>query len=785
MTNSQSRLAAFSRLSRLLAAAVLLASLVVMVGWAFELDLLKTVLPGFVSMKFNTAICFALLALARILAARAPRVGLAAVSAAVLVASAVLAQYLTGMDLGIDEALFTDSGETQALRPPGRFSPITAVSILLLGAADLLQRARLRSQDRTAQILLLIVALVAFQALVAYSLGIESAVGIGAYTRIAIHTALGLFLLAMAGLFAAANRAYMKRLLADTPSNRGTIRLMIAAILFPPFVNLLDRLGQHLGLLEPDYGALFRVITSVTFFVVIIWSNSVRIERSDLQVKRSMRTRRRALAASRFKSEFMASISHEVRTPLNAMIGSLELLARTSLDARQRELAADIESSARSLMTLGDRVLQVSSADSNDVILESSSFNLDGLLSGTAGLIAGPARRKNLTLRYEVEPSTPRAFIGDSSRLQQVLLRLVNSALAVAESGVITVKVRATNLDANTSRVEFEIPDTGAGPASGSKLRRFRRLQNKGHSSDPEGVELELATAKGLVELMGGRIGAEEAPSGGVRLFFDVPLRRPSEAAAAAIPTAPPTVARILVIDDIQVNQKIVAEMLEILGYHCQAVASGPAALEALRAGAFDLVLMDVHLPTMSGYEISHRIRAGEGGPQHTRVPIMAVTANSFHGAFEKCLASGMNDFIAKPFEFEDFSRKIQKWILRGQAVLNPEKIASLRRLAQARSEDLMDRLIDLFHQEVPGLIRELSAAIGQGDLVTAAKTAHAIKSSSGSLGAFRMAELSDRIEHPPAETDLESMTILVKTLENEYVLVSDELHKQRTPPVS
>ncbi len=672
----------------------------------------------------------------------------------------------------------------------------------------------------------------------------------------------------------------------------------------------------------------------------------------------------KAEAANKAKSEFLATVSHEVRTPLNGVLGTTEVLLNTDLSERQRRFGQIIHGSAKTLLSIINNILDFSKIEAGRIELDTVAFDPRVVVEEVQDLFNDMAEKKGLRFGSHVAPHLPRRLVGDAGRLRQVLTNLVGNAIKFTERGEVMIHVRPDESAADRMRLRIEVRDTGIGIAADSQKRIFESFAQADQSTTRRygGTGLGLAIAKQLAQMMGGEIGvdsklgegatfwftvqlgiaAEEAEepkrrllsgiraliadgtrssreaftaqlaslgissravdhedealtllqlAGRVGQCFDVAFVDPAEldadwlirevrkdatiaqtriillvsrlsdedgdaadgaggverllkpvrqsavydclsatihaksppAEAASTPEAPPFAARILIAEDNPVNREVAGEALRQLGCRVDMANDGRQAIEGWESNAYDIILMDCHMPNLDGIEAAKIIRVRESTDGRARTPIIALTANARGEDYQNCIAAGMDDYLTKPLTLDELRGALDRWIGQQRPMAaatapsdapasagpaanpappepatTPEErrpemmpadetvedaldrptIDYLRSLRRGDGPSVLERAIDMYLENAPAALDELRRGIAGGDASAVWRIAHGLKSSSASLGARQLAGHMAEMEARARQNDLAEADTRLVNIETEFKKVSMALRQ-------
>ncbi|MFW5768500.1 MAG: PAS domain S-box protein, partial [Spirochaetota bacterium] len=379
--------------------------------------------------------------------------------------------------------------------------------------------------------------------------------------------------------------------------------------------------------------------------------------------------------ANMAKSQFLAKMSHEIRTPMNGILGMTELALETASTEEEREYLQIVKDSGLSLLTIINDILDISKVEAGKLELIEEEFSLGETAGSLIRSLAPIAEKKNLALTSFIDPSVPDRLIGDETRVRQVLYNLLGNALKFTEEGEVRLEIKPSQQPEESTpgdqiELSFSVSDTGIGISEDLHERifeYFKQIDNT-FARRYSGTGLGLAISKQLIEMMGGRIRIESEPGKGSVFHFTLKLVRadPSKASkrkqpAGEVKNGAPAL-HILVVDDNFVNRKVVTKFLDRLGHTSETAESGGEALELAGQNRYDLVLMDIEMPEMSGIEAAERLRSSAGLATPSDVPIIALTAHALRGDRERFIEAGMDGYVSKPIDMAELGKTLSSY---------------------------------------------------------------------------------------------------------------------------
>jgi len=480
--------------------------------------------------------------------------------------------------------------------------------------------------------------------------------------------------------------------------------------------------------------------------------------------QRAARARRAAERASQEMGDFLAFMSHEVRTPLHGVMGTVSLLLETALDAEQRAYAQTAQRCGATLLHTVNDLLDLSRIEAGKLPIHADSFALADIIRDVLDLFLPAAAEKSIELSASLDHLLPSRLVGDPGRIRQVLISLTDNAIKFTHRGNVELRIAALP----DGHVGFAVTDTGVGISSKLRHSLFTRFAQGDRGRDTRGEQvgsgLGLAICKRLVALMGGQIAVDSMPGSGSTFFFDLPLAHvplsgspPSRTAPRAVLVQPlgETHGRILLAEDGKANQMVAAAILRKAGHAVELARDGAEAAAAAESSDYDLILMDVRMPLMDGYAATRAIRAVSGS--RGRVPIIAMTASAMPGDPEKCAEAGMDGHLAKPLSRIDLLAAVQH-VLNARPhrprvaipAAEPGAVAplldreTLEELRAAVGPGRLPRLISVFTAETKERVRRMHAL---KDPTRIEDEAHCLKAAAATFGATALRDAAHALE--------------------------------------
>ena len=525
--------------------------------------------------------------------------------------------------------------------------------------------------------------------------------------------------------------------------------------------------------------------------------------------------------ANRAKSIFLATMSHEIRTHLNGMLGILELITLNPLNAELRSALEGVRESGKSLQQIIDDILDFSKVEAGKLDIRPEPASIEDIVAGVHRTFAGSASSLGLDMRHVVDPRISPAVMVDALRLRQILSNFASNAIKFTPKGHVELRARLLERHGDHERLCFEVEDTGIGVPPEHQQRLFQPFEQAEDTTAIRfgGTGLGLSISRRLAELMGGEVGMSSAVGKGttMSLVLTVAVADPERLArhgkaaevVAAMPPAidmdAPSAAQaadegtlVLVVDDHPVNRMVMRRQLNTLGYAAEEAESGAEALALWNTGRFGLVLTDCNMPEMSGYELSQRIREAEAARGGPRTPIVACSANVIHGVRQACRDAGMDDYISKPTELVPLAEIMRRWLpLPGQELAGAIAAVDPRGEGEpAESDGPLDgralhaaskgdpvaaqRMIEHFRRVNDADVAGLADAVERGDSAAVTRLAHRIKGACGFIGATDLASVCAMLEQAGRAGDARAIERLMTGFRSELERLNAYLDAQR-----
>ena len=486
--------------------------------------------------------------------------------------------------------------------------------------------------------------------------------------------------------------------------------------------------------------------------------------------------------AVKAKQQFLSNMSHEIRTPMNAIIGFTKVVLKTTLTEKQSEYIHAIKTSGDALILLINDILDLAKVDAGKMTFEKTPFRMATSISTMLHLFETKILEKNLELVIDYDNNIPEVLVGDPARLHQIILNLVSNSVKFTKTGRITVDVRLLKSDDNKVKIQFSVADTGIGIPKNKLKSIFENFQQASHGTSRiyGGTGLGLAIVKQLVEQQGGTIQVESKLNAGSAFIFTLEFRKtktevPSDTDEWQINEEIKGI-KVLVAEDIPLNQLLMKTLLDDFGFECDIAENGNIAIDLLRLKPYDLILMDLQMPEMNGFEATEYIRK----TMKSQIPIIALTADVTTADLNKCTAVGMNEYIAKPVDEKILYRKIIG-ILKKTGLIksdldvkddaNKFKYINMDYLMKRTKSNpkLIMEMISLYLEQTPTLIRLMKTSFKDKDWDVLQSAAHKMIPSFSIMGVgVDFENLARKVhDHATKQQKVEDTYEIILQLEN------------------
>jgi len=540
------------------------------------------------------------------------------------------------------------------------------------------------------------------------------------------------------------------------------------------------------------YGALMIGLITICGFL-LLWFIVSRIRRQNLLIDQLDISDKKARESAIIKENFMANMSHEIRTPLNAILGFTNLLKQRQLDKEPAEFVSAIQKAGESLLTIINDILDLSKIEAGMMRIENTAFSVRGLFDSIKTLFGEKVKEKNLAVKLDIDASVPDTLVGDATRLTQILVNLISNAIKFTEKGHIHIHIFNKGITDNTIQLGISISDTGIGIENDKINGIFDRFHQAEDSTTRNygGTGLGLAIVKDLLTLQNGSVEVSSAIGKGSTFTMVIPYNVSLEQFTEK-PTANNVSfknlekdTRLLVVDDNEMNQSLMKHLLKSWDFDHDIAGNATDAIIMLKSNTYDMVLMDIQMPGMDGYEATQYIRS----QLQLQVPIIAMTAHALAGEREKCLSYGMNEYLSKPIVEQQLYNFIIKFVKGGtKSVIKnaPDNFVTNNNFIDVTYLKDISKGNTVFEKKatsqflnlLPQSLEKLDVALATDDLKTIRAVAHDLKTTVSVMGlTTKLESILETLEFSDDKAHITSAFCDLKDLCLKALLEAQQFH--------
>ena len=494
------------------------------------------------------------------------------------------------------------------------------------------------------------------------------------------------------------------------------------------------------------------------------------LKKGNKALNELLKTQKELKETMKVKEQFLANMSHEIRTPMNAIVGFTKLILKTDLSCEQKQYIDAIKTSGQNLLVIINDILDFSKSQAGKLVFEQIEIQLSQAVSGIIDLMLPKSMEKNIRLSSKIDPRIPDQIIGDPTRLNQILLNLIGNAIKFTEEGEIKIVIELASEKEEEVELSFSVHDTGIGIPNEKKDSIFEGFTQATNETTRKygGTGLGLTIVKQLVEQQGGQIKVESTVGKGSVFSFQLRFKKGKGQTNSLIPEKPSETKTIdnlsvLLVEDNYLNQVLATKILTNWNWKVDVAENGQVAVNKFQKNNYDIILMDIQMPEMDGYEATRYIRQNLPAPKSS-IPIIAMTAHAISGEVERCEKVGMNDYISKPFDEDNLYSKIRTVLKIDNAMENNNTktetnkngerytdLTYLKKLSKG-DNDFVQQMISIFINQTPTAIQKMESDLSNKDWGSLRAVAHKMKPSFSFVGVTSLQEKIETIEDNAAQ---------------------------------